>query len=375
MAAGTIAVTNGSKSVVGSGTSFTTDLKPNDFFYFDIGETTYMVVVDTITSDTQMTMLKSFSGATSDGISWGVVPRKGLAMIAAQSVKDMAEYMRSSVLDKVNWQGVFSELDQVTVTLLDGSTFTGPSWKKISDQLSAIDIDDVTAIATQVRSDAQQVSADKDTLTPLMAQARTDAQQVAADKETVDQAKTDAVQAKTDAVAARDAAAQSAADAEKAANEAGGTKSVNGISVDSSGNVALTASNIPTTVANTSVQDAVTALSARMGYALVTTSSNLALNSRMVLTNPFGANTPVVVECEIFHATSQKWVTTPWVSGLSSSNTYGVLAAYSEGEGIILRSAPVGFVAANPVSGSSQEFSGNYTTPSPIRVHVFKVAS
>ncbi|MDU6435403.1 MAG: tail fiber domain-containing protein, partial [Pantoea sp.] len=45
MPAGTITVTNGSATVTGSGTSFTTELKAGDFIGINVGGTTYTLVV------------------------------------------------------------------------------------------------------------------------------------------------------------------------------------------------------------------------------------------------------------------------------------------------------------------------------------------
>lgn len=108
-------------------------------------------------------------------------------------------------------------------------------------------------------------------------------------------------------------------------------------------------------------------------YALIETTSNMTLNSRVVLTNPFGANTPVITQCEILHSVAG-WTTTPWIYA-SSTSLHGVTSAYSEGEGIILRSAQHSFVASTVSSGASKEFTSNYTTPSPIRVHVWKTSN
>ncbi|HDG1674829.1 TPA: hypothetical protein PFE07_004317 [Kluyvera cryocrescens] len=117
----------------------------------------------------------------------------------------------------------------------------------------------------------------------------------------------------------------------------------------------------------------VIALEGERGYALIQTTSNMALGSRVVLTNPFGANTPVITQCEILHSVAG-WTTTPWLYA-TSSNQYGVTSAYSEGEGIILRSGATAFVASTAASGASKEFTANYTTPSPIRVHVWKTSN
>lgn len=109
----------------------------------------------------------------------------------------------------------------------------------------------------------------------------------------------------------------------------------------------------------------------RIGYALVSV-TNPALNTRTVVENPFGNSTPVVCLCEIFHATNAAWTTTPWI-WTASATRYGMYAAYSEGEGIVLRTANTAFVASTVASGASQEFGSNYATLSPVRIHVWKV--
>lgn len=111
----------------------------------------------------------------------------------------------------------------------------------------------------------------------------------------------------------------------------------------------------------------------RVGYALLSV-NNPALNSRTVIANPFGNSVPVECECEIFHATLQKWTTTPWIY-VSGTGGIGMIAAYSEGEGIILRCGPVGFVSSAANSGCSQPLTDFYTTPSPVRIHVRKITA
>lgn len=122
---------------------------------------------------------------------------------------------------------------------------------------------------------------------------------------------------------------------------------------------------------NTDLQAKVVATNGRIGYALLSV-TNPALNSRTVLTNPFGNGVPVICMCEIFHATLQKWVTGSWLYG-SSTSVHGINSAYSEGEGIILVTGKQSFLAMD--SGTSQTMTANYTTPSPVRIHVWKVTN
>lgn len=117
-----------------------------------------------------------------------------------------------------------------------------------------------------------------------------------------------------------------------------------------------------------------------IGYALLTSTNDAvllapALGSRSVLVNPFGIDTPVLCQAEIYHATLQKWIVSPWFSSGTASASFGLAVAAHQGEGIILKTGKSGYIAANPYSGSSVEMvgTGNYTTPSPVRIHVWSI--
>ncbi|MFP3096823.1 hypothetical protein [Kluyvera sichuanensis] len=115
------------------------------------------------------------------------------------------------------------------------------------------------------------------------------------------------------------------------------------------------------------------ATNARIDYALISPETNPALGSRTVFENPFGNNTPVICVCEIFHATLQKWTTTPWI--YSSPNSYGIISSYSQGEGIVMTCGKAAFVTISLNCGANQEFTTNYTTVSPVRIHVWKITA
>ena len=113
------------------------------------------------------------------------------------------------------------------------------------------------------------------------------------------------------------------------------------------------------------------ATNARIDYALISPETNPALGSRTVFENPFGNNTPVICVCEIFHATLQKCTTTPSI--YSGPNSYGMVSSYPQGEGIVMTCGKAAFVAISLNCGASQEFTTNYTTVSPVRIHVWKI--
>lgn len=136
MSAGTITLTNGSAIVGGSGTSFTTELAAGDFIVSTVGGVSYTLPVKSVDSSTQLTLVSNFTGPTQSGAAWSAVPRVALNMVTAALVAQSAEALRGLNYDKQNWQSIFSGTGNVTVTLPDGTTWTGPAWNSITTSLS-----------------------------------------------------------------------------------------------------------------------------------------------------------------------------------------------------------------------------------------------
>ncbi|MBD8168625.1 phage tail fiber protein [Erwinia persicina] len=134
MPAGTIVLTINSKTVTGSGTAFTTELKVNDFVVAVVGGVTYTLGVAAIASNTSLTLNTAFGGPTTSGLAWTAVPNQVLVGITAQVASDTARAIRGLNYDKDNWQKIYSDVASVTVQRPDGSTFTGPSWGYMSAQ-------------------------------------------------------------------------------------------------------------------------------------------------------------------------------------------------------------------------------------------------
>ncbi|WP_346808243.1 tail fiber domain-containing protein [Enterobacter chuandaensis] len=135
MSAGTITLTNGSAIVGGSGTSFATELAAGDFIVSTVGGVSYTLPVKTVDSNTQLTLVSNFTGPTQSGAAWSAVPRVALNMVTAALVAQSAEALRGLNYDKQNWQQVYSAAGNITVKLPDGTTFTGPSWKYLSENV------------------------------------------------------------------------------------------------------------------------------------------------------------------------------------------------------------------------------------------------
>lgn len=137
MSAGTIALTNNSATVTGTGTSFTTELKPGDFVYVTVGGAPYTLVASTVTSDTQLTLAVAYDGPTTTGLAWNAVPASLQVAITQKILNDFAQVARGRILDFQNWQKIYSSDQSVTVTRPDRTTFTGPSWGYMATQFGS----------------------------------------------------------------------------------------------------------------------------------------------------------------------------------------------------------------------------------------------
>lgn len=398
MSAGTLTLTNNSDAVTGAGTTFTSELVAGDFIVVSVGGITYTLPVKSVGSDTQVTLISKYSGPTQAGAAWQAVPRAVQNQITAELVAQTTAALRGLNYDKQNWQAVFSASGDITVILPDGSTFTGPSWQNIKDTLALIDIDAVTALANQVRTDALQVSTDKGAVQSAAQAASADASTASSAKTAAVEAKTAAETAKTDSETAKTAAVSAKTDAEaaKTAAEAAASsvhpenllhkdQNLDDLADKSAARGHLDVySKYETygkaevylkteTYSQTEVDAKNTATNARIDYALIHPAINPVLGSRTVFENPFGNNTPVICECEIFHATLQKWTTTPWL--YSSPISCGMIASYSQGEGIVMTCGTAAFVATSQNCGATQAFAANYTTVSQVRIRVWKVTA
>lgn len=134
MPAGTIALTNNSATVGGTGTAFTSELKAGDFIGVTVGGTPYTMIVASIASNTQLTIAQAYNGPTASGLAWYGVPATLKYAITQQVLNDMATNQRGMIAQLANWQKIYSDAASVTVERPDRSTFTGPSWGYMSAQ-------------------------------------------------------------------------------------------------------------------------------------------------------------------------------------------------------------------------------------------------
>ncbi|MDW7733811.1 phage tail protein [Serratia marcescens] len=161
MPAGTITLKNNSAAVTGSGTAFSTELKANDFIVVTVGQTVYTLGVKSVESNTALTLVRNFDGPSAGGLAWTPIPYGAMVTITAQTHAYTTEAIRGLLLDKKNWQQVFSGTGNITVTLPDGSTFTGPAWNSFTTSLNQkAEKKSVDDLSTKVDAKAEKKSVD-----------------------------------------------------------------------------------------------------------------------------------------------------------------------------------------------------------------------
>lgn len=148
MPAGTIALTNNSTAVTGSGTNFSSELKANDFIVTVVGGVTYTLGVQSVNSANGVTLTTAYNGPNASGVAWTAVPNAALVGITAQVAADVARAIRGLNLDKANWQQVFSGTGNVTVNLPDGTSWTGPAWNNVAAKGANNDITSLSGLTT-----------------------------------------------------------------------------------------------------------------------------------------------------------------------------------------------------------------------------------
>lgn len=136
MSAGTIALTNNSTAVTGTGTSFTTDLKVGDFITATVGGIAQTLGVASIASNTSLTLAQAFVGPTTSGLAWVAVPNSTLVGITSQIAAQVWQAIRAYNQEKVNWQNFYTGTGTIKITLFDGTEVSGLAWPSINDAVN-----------------------------------------------------------------------------------------------------------------------------------------------------------------------------------------------------------------------------------------------
>lgn len=220
MAKGTISIASGATAITGKGTTFTTELAAGDYIVFTARQVVYTLAIKSVDSDTALTLTKPYTGPDADGLAWSAVPRSTMSQITMEVVNQVTEALRGLNHDKANWQQVFSESNNITVTLPDGSEFKGPSWSFIVNLLEDLDPDRLQQMVNEVKEAQKSVSADKTAAESARDDAQAAANSAAAAQQAAEKAGASATQSATAAATSASGAANSAASASNSASQA-----------------------------------------------------------------------------------------------------------------------------------------------------------
>lgn len=119
----------------GTGTSFTAELKANDFVVAVVGGVAYTLGIKSVDSNTALTLAQAYTGPAASGLAWTPVPFGTMTAITAQLASQVTYAVRGFNLDKANWQQILTGTGNVTVNLPDGNSWTGPAWGGITTSI------------------------------------------------------------------------------------------------------------------------------------------------------------------------------------------------------------------------------------------------
>ncbi|KAF6597579.1 tail fiber domain-containing protein [Cronobacter sp. EKM101R] len=220
MAKGTISIASGATAITGAGTTFTAELAAGDYIVFTAGQVVYTLAIKSVDSDTALTLTKPYTGPDADGLAWSAVPRSTMSQITMEVVNQVTEALRGLNHDKANWQQVFSESNNVTVTLPDGSEFKGPGWPFIVNLLEDLDPDRLQQIVNDMKAAQASVSADRKAAETARTGAESAATSATAAQNAAESAGAAAARSATSAATSASSATNSATSASQSASEA-----------------------------------------------------------------------------------------------------------------------------------------------------------
>ena len=132
--AGTVAVTSGSKTVTGTGTQWQNlifGVAPGVTFYGPDGKP---YEIDTVNSNTSLTLATNYSGATASGQAYAIDPtRSGSVASLATQTSEVLKFSQGQFTQIQNWfTGAASA--NVTLTSPTGQQVTVPSYSKVTSE-------------------------------------------------------------------------------------------------------------------------------------------------------------------------------------------------------------------------------------------------
>lgn len=134
---GTIAATNGSKIITGTGTQFTNSLNgvsAGRMLLLPAAGTVQVYEIESVQSDTQLTLVSAYTGATGTGKAYAIPtsPAVSIEQFAHEFASTLAYYQQQLS----GWQQILTGTGNVTLTTPDGQTVTVRSQKAWDDALN-----------------------------------------------------------------------------------------------------------------------------------------------------------------------------------------------------------------------------------------------
>ncbi|MBL0487374.1 hypothetical protein, partial [Aeromonas caviae] len=134
--AGTIAVTNGSKKVVGTGTTWKSGVSKPDKGHLVWGPDGKPYELDYVESDTVLYLVTAYSGVTASGMAYSIdITRTGAIPAFSRELSALVAYHQ---LQMDGWQQLLTGTGDVTLTAPDGSKLTVPTWDKVMNAGSGV---------------------------------------------------------------------------------------------------------------------------------------------------------------------------------------------------------------------------------------------
>lgn len=134
--AGTIAVTNGSKKVVGTGTTWKSGVSKPDKGHLVWGPDGKPYELDYVESDTVLYLVTAYSGVTATGMAYSIdITRTGATPAFSRELSAFVAYHQ---LQMDGWQQLLTGTGDVTLTAPDGSKLTVPTWDKVMNAGSGV---------------------------------------------------------------------------------------------------------------------------------------------------------------------------------------------------------------------------------------------
>ncbi|MFQ2067950.1 hypothetical protein ACK35S_02685 [Aeromonas veronii] len=147
--AGTVAVTNGSKKVVGTGTTWKSGTSKPDKGHTVWAPDGKAYELDYVESDSSLYLVTAYSGVTVSGAAYAIdISRSGTNSAFS---RDLSAFVAYHQLQMDGWQQLLTGTGDVTLTAPDGTKLTVPSWEKIMNA--------GTGVVAQAKTEAQNAAA------------------------------------------------------------------------------------------------------------------------------------------------------------------------------------------------------------------------